>query len=201
VINTGVTTVTRRWTLRLTAGLVVAVATLAGCADKQEASQTLPSTSSASPTQDELPPLGPDDMPMPEEARTQDAAGAEAFVRYYVALINRTSTFMDAKPLRELSDGCRECDRMARVIEENAAAGNRFVGGEIAITSLAPLVVEATTAEFDMKGDLAAGSATDPSGADVPDLGAPAYTGLSGGAAVRWDSAKGTWIITAFTLE
>ena len=60
---------------------------------------------------------------MPDEARTQDAAGAEAFVRYYIELINRTSTVMDAEPLREFSDGCRDCDRIA--IEHRGGCGRR----------------------------------------------------------------------------
>lgn len=193
---------TRRSTLHLTAGLLMGVVALTGCSDKQEASGSLPSeSSSAAPTEDELAPLGPEDLPMPDEARTQDAAGAEAFVRYYVDLINRTSTVMDAQPLREFSDGCRECDRIAGTVERNAAAGNRFVGGEVTITHLAPLVVDAATAEFDMKGDLAAGSGIDASGAEIPDVGAPAYPGLSGGAAVRWDAGRDSWVITAFTLE
>ena len=69
---------TRRWTLRLAVCLLAGAAVLAGCSDMQEASESLPSTSSAAPTEDELPPLGPEDLPMPDEARTQDAAGAEA---------------------------------------------------------------------------------------------------------------------------
>ena len=99
----------RRWSLRLVAGLLAGGVVLVGCSEKQQASESLP-TSTASPTEDELPPLGPEDLPMPDEARTQDAAGAEAFVRYYIALINRTSDVMDAEPLREFSDGCADCD-------------------------------------------------------------------------------------------
>ena len=71
---------------------------------------------------------------MPDEARTQDAAGAEAFVRYYIELINRTSTVMDAQPLRDFSDGCRDCDRIAGSIEEDTQAGKRYAGGEIIIS-------------------------------------------------------------------
>ncbi len=114
---------TRRWALRLTACLLAGAAALTGCSEKQEASESLPSTSSASPSEDALPPLGPADLPMPDEARTQDAAGAEAFVRYYIELINRTSTVMDAQPLRDFSDGCRDCDRIADNVEADAVAG------------------------------------------------------------------------------
>ncbi|MCW2700485.1 MAG: hypothetical protein JWQ45_2020, partial [Blastococcus sp.] len=71
--------------MRVASCLVVAAVALSGCSEKQEAGNTLPLASSSAPaeTTTELPPLGPEDMPMPAEARTQDAAGAEAFVRYY----------------------------------------------------------------------------------------------------------------------
>ncbi len=112
----------RRWSLRLVAGLLAGGVVLSGCSEKQEANDSLP-TASASPTEDELPPLGPEDLPMPDEARTQDAAGAEAFVRYYIELINRTSDVMDAEPLREFSDGCPDCDRVADATDEDASGG------------------------------------------------------------------------------
>ena len=64
---------------------------------------------------------------MPDEARTQDAAGAEAFVRYYIELINRTSDVMDAEPLREFSDGCEDCDRIADATSKRTRnAGHRL---------------------------------------------------------------------------
>lgn len=192
---------TRRWSLRLLACLGAGALVLTGCSEKQEASDSLPSSSSAAPTEDELPPLGPEDMPMPAEARTQDAAGAEAFVRYYIDLINRTSTVMDAKPLRDLSDGCRECDRLAQNIEDTSAGGLRYAGGAVTITYLAPLISDETTAEFDMRGDQGRLAVIDASGAERPDLSTAAYPGLSGGAAVRWDDTRATWVMTALTLE
>src|SRR4051794_21315586 len=81
----------RRRSLRMVAGLAVATALLGGCATKHEASDTLPSASesSASPS---LAQLGPADFPVPDEARTQDAAGAEAALRYYLDLIDHLGT-------------------------------------------------------------------------------------------------------------
>ena len=128
VIDTRGDDVTRRWSLRLMAGLLVGIAVLSGCSEKQEANDSLPTSTTATPTEEELPPLGPEDLPMPAEARTQDAAGAEAFVRYYIELINRTSDVMDAEPLREFSDGCQDCDRIATDTDEDAAAGLRLRG-------------------------------------------------------------------------
>ena len=61
---------------------------LGGCSEKQEANDTLPSASAAETTE-ALPEVGPADFPVPDEARTKDAAGAEAFLRYYIDLLNR----------------------------------------------------------------------------------------------------------------
>jgi hypothetical protein len=193
--------VTRRWTLRLAACLVAGSAVLTGCSEKQEAAQTLPSSSSAEPAEEELPPLGPADLPMPDEARTQDAAGAEAFVRYYIELINRTSTVMDAKPLRDLSDGCRDCDRIAANVEEDAAAGYQYRGGTLTIEVTSAPFLRPGTAEVALEADQDASTAVDATGTDVPQLSLPAYSGVTGGAALRWESAKETWLMTALTLE
>jgi hypothetical protein len=73
---------------RTVIGVVIGAALLSGCSDKQEANETLPPTS-ASPTTEALPEIGPADFPVPDEARTKDAAGAEAFMRYYLELSDR----------------------------------------------------------------------------------------------------------------
>jgi hypothetical protein len=134
--------VTRGWTLRLVTCLAAGGVVLSGCSDRQEANDTLPEAD-ASPSASEsvLPPLGPPDLPMPAEARTQDAAGAEAFVRYYIDLINRTLTVMDAAPLREFSQGCEDCERIARNVEADATAGYSYSGGHVDIVEIpAPLL-------------------------------------------------------------
>jgi hypothetical protein len=140
-------------------------------------------------------------MPMPDEARTQDAAGAEAFVRYYIALINRTSTVMDAQPLRDLSDGCEDCNRIANSIEGDAEAGYRYEGGGIALTAFGQPLLKDETAEMALGADLAALVVLDGSGSHVPEAGGPAYPGLTGGAAIRWDANQQTWVMTALTLQ
>lgn len=190
----------RRWTLRLAVCLVAGSAVLTGCSDKQEASDSLPSTSSAAPTEDELPPLGPEDLPMPDEARTQDAAGAEAFVRYYFELINRTSTVMDAQPLRDLSDGCRDCDRIADNVEKDAAAGYQYRGGTVTITDTGPPLLKPGTAEIGLIVDQAPSYAVDSAGAEVDELALPAYADVSGAASMLWNPEQKTWLMSSFTL-
>ena len=197
MIDTRGDDVARRWSLRLVAGLLAGAAVLSGCSEKQEANDSLP-TASASPTEDELPPLGPEDLPMPDEARTQDAAGAEAFVRYYIELINRTSDVMDAEPLREFSDGCTECERLARVTAEAAAAGHDYEDGTITIVQMGRPLLEGGTAQLSMRLDQAEFRVVDASGTQVQ--GSEAYEDISGGVALNWDTGRETWTMTQLTF-
>jgi hypothetical protein len=191
--------VTRQWSVRLVAGLAVVAALLSGCSEKQPANETLPSASPAETTP-ELPPLGPEDMPMPDEARTQDAAGAEAFVRYYIGLINRTSDVMDAESLRALSDGCRQCDRIADGTEQDASLGYRYEGGQLTVIAFGEPSVSDSTSEMVIRVDQAPLTVVDASGAPVPNRGSGAFAGLSGGAALRWDAGRQTWLVTNLTF-
>lgn len=190
---------TRRWTLRLAACLVAGAAVLTGCSEKQEAAQTLPSSSSAAPTEDALPPLGPADLPMPAEARTQDAAGAEAFVRYYIELINRTSTVMDAQPLRDLSDGCRDCDRIADNVESDAAAGRTYESGEISITDVSEPVMTDARADLPLVVSQAALTVRDNQGLAV-EGGSEPYVDVPLGVALTWEPTLRSWVMNDLTF-
>ena len=193
---------TRRWTLRLVAGDAAGAVVLSGCSERQEAADTLPGAdASPSASEPELPPLGPPDLPMPAEARTQDAAGAEAFVRYYIDLINRTSTVMDAAPLREFSNGCEDCNRIASVVEEDAASGRQYNGGLITVTTMGEPLIKDTTAEMAMRADVAALAVQDAAGNVMPDLSSAAYSGLNGGAAIAWSADQKAWVMTVLTLQ
>jgi hypothetical protein len=191
--------VTRRWTLRLLAGLAAGAVVLSGCSERQEAADTLPEADATpSASEPELPPLGPPDLPMPAEARTQDAAGAEAFVRYYIDLINRTSTVMDAAPLREFSDGCTECNRIASNTEVAAANGQVFRDGEISIIQMGKPLIADGTAQLALRVDQARFVVVDASGTSV-DGGSEAYTNISGGVALEWNSSDMAWSMTQLT--
>lgn len=191
--------VTRRWTLRLAACLVAGSGVLTGCSEKQAASDSLPSTSSAAPSQDALPPLGPEDLPMPDEARTQDAAGAEAFVRYYIELINRTSTVMDAQPLRDLSRNCRECDRLADNVETDAGAGRTYEAGKITINDVSDPVMTETTAAIPLVVDQNALIVRDSSGQPT-EGGSDPYSDIPAGVALEWDAALESWLMADLTF-
>jgi hypothetical protein len=198
VIKFGGVGVTRRRTLKLLAVLAAGGLVLIGCSAKQEASHTLPTTTAAETTA-ALPPLGPKDMPMPAKARTKDAAGAEAFVRYYIGLINRTSTVMDATPLREFSDGCRDCDRLAASVENDAAVGHHYMGGEITLKQVGPALMKEKTAEFPLLVDQADFAVLEAAGGPV-DGGSQAFSDLKGGAALRWDETRHSWAMSGLTL-
>jgi uncharacterized protein DUF6318 len=201
VINTGVDDVTRRWTLRLVAGLAAGAVLLSGCSGQQEANGTLPGADATpSASEAELPPLGPPDLPMPAEARTQDAAGAEAFVRYYIDLINRTSTVMDAAPLREFSSNCEDCDRIATATEKAAAAGKDYEGGEMTVNEVGQPLVRGDTAEVPLRVDQAQFTVLDATGSPT-EGGLNAFSDVLGAAALQWDSGRSTWLATQLTFE
>ena len=191
---------TRRWTLRLAAGLAAGAVALSGCSERQEANDTMPGAE-ASPRASEpsLPPLGPPDLPMPAEARTQDAAGAEAFVRYYIDLINRTSTVMDAAPLREFSQGCEDCNRIAAATEEAAAAGHDYEGGEMTILQSGEPLIKGHTAEMALRVDQAEFRVLDASGT-ATEGGSPAYFNVSSGVALTWNVQLKSWLMTQLTF-
>jgi hypothetical protein len=188
--------VTRRSAMRVAACLGVAAVVLSGCSEKQAASSTLPASSAPAETTSELPPLGPEDMPMPDEARTQDAAGAEAFVRYYIELINRTSKTLDTAPLREFSAGCDDCDRIAANADQSARAGYRYDGGEIRVTEVAPPLVKGGTGDMAIRVDQSTLVVRDPSGNRVDEASSDAFIGVPASTAMSWDPARECWVMT-----
>ncbi|RBY88118.1 hypothetical protein DQ244_16330 [Blastococcus sp. TBT05-19] len=171
------------------AGLV-----LSGCSEKQEASDTLPTT--AAETTESLPPVGPADFPVPDEARTKDAAGAEAFTRYYMDLINRSSRTLDATPLRDLSEGCDDCDRIAANAESSAQAGYRYEGGVISVTEVAQPLVTGETAEMAIRIDQTALAVLDRSGSPVEEGSSDAFRGIPANVALKWAPALKSWRMT-----
>lgn len=185
---------------RTTAALAVAVAALSGCGDKQSANATLPEEAAAPTTAaDALPPLGPPGLPMPADARTQDGPGAEAFTRYYIDLVNRTSTEMRGDFLREFSSHCAECDRIANDTDTDAAAGYSYQGGTMSITWIAG-VARGLHFEMAFTIDQAELAVLDAGGAPVPGLTFEAITQAPSGATLEWDESRTTWLMAGLTL-
>ena len=180
------------------AGLAMA-ALLTGCsAEEQQASTDLPPapSSSAEPTP-ELPPLGPADFPVPDEARVQDEAGAEAFLEYYVELINRQTAIPDGAPLRDLGPDCNECQRIAARLDEAASAQQAFRGGRISLTGDAGWAVSGAEARASFYVRVAPGAQMHRNGSAVAGTVSVLQKKLPSAAILRWSDARRTWLVSA----
>jgi hypothetical protein len=105
---------------------------------------------------------------------------------------------MDAAPLREFSDGCTECNRIASNTEVAAANGQVFRDGEISIIQMGKPLIADGTAQLALRVDQARFVVVDASGTSV-DGGSEAYTNISGGVALEWNSSDMTWSMTQLT--
>ncbi|WP_131801760.1 hypothetical protein [Klenkia soli] len=172
---------------------------LAGCSDPGTPSNTLPTaaTTSAEPT---LALLGPADFPVPAEAREQTEAGALAMATYYLDLIDLARSSMNGEPFLALSDGCETCDQLAAGFDAERAAGNRYDGADLMISSVGPIVLRDRTADLTLTMSQAASTLLDASGQAVPDRSTPA-TRLSGGLVLEWDSVRTVWLVTQLNAE
>jgi hypothetical protein len=187
--------------MRVAAAAVVGVAVLAGCSDGGTANETLPSSStSAAQTTESLPPLGPADFPMPDEARQQTAPGANAFAQYYIELSNYLLPSLESAPLREFSRGCAVCTQLADGYDADRAAGYTYSGGQLTIRSAGDATLIGEGAEIAFILDQATVSVTDRTGAVVPEKTSAVYA-LTGGITLQWETRRETWLVTRLTLE
>jgi hypothetical protein len=180
-------------------GVVIGTALVSGCAEKQQASDTLPSPS-ASPTTEALPKIGPADFPVPDEARTKDAAGAEAFLRYYIDLLNRQQAIPAGQPLRELGPECETCLRIARAFDNAAASGWTYNGGELTLNDVVEPKLDADTASLVFGMRIEPLSVRDSAGAAVPE-GQEALTPNAGsGMTLKWSDQHQSWLAAGLTI-
>ena len=184
-----------RWAV---AGLVLGTTLLSGCSEKVEANDTLPSTSAAETTE-ALPPVGPADFPVPDQARTKDAAGARAFLDYWVALLNRQQAIPAGQPIRDLGPDCLECLRIAQNYDEAAVAGNKYVGGELSVHGLATPLVEDEQAVLSFAVRREPASLVNGDGT-VLEARTDAAPDLSSGITLVWSTADKSWSVLAFTV-
>jgi hypothetical protein len=177
----------------------VASALITGCSDKVEANMTLPS-SSAAETTDALPQVGPADFPVPDEARTKDAAGAEAFFRYYIELINRQQQVPAGQPIRDLGPECQGCLRVARLYDETAQAGNHYAGGGLTLTEVTPPRLDGDGAEMSFSIRQDAVQRVDASGTPVEDK-VEELPNVIGGVALTYTDEDQTWVVRALDFQ
>lgn len=117
-------------------GIVVGLLALAGCDGDPEATPP-PTPTSESPTSTiATEPAGGPPV-MPALAREKSAAGAKAFVRYYVKVINDAYASGLTGALRNHSSTeCAPCLAVAHVIDDRSQEGGSQVGGEWTLKAL-----------------------------------------------------------------
>ncbi len=181
--------------------VALGTALLIGCAGEtpEAPSESLPSSASPAPTTEALPVVGPADFPVPPEARTKDAAGAEAFLRYWIDLLNRQRAIPAGQPLRDLGPECQECLRIAKNYDDASAAGSRYVGGEVSLVDVPPPVIEGDTVQFSFSARREPVSLVDRSGKEIegrPDAAPKLFSGFY----LAWSASTESWVVTAFQL-
>lgn len=196
---------TGRWTLRLVACAVGASAVLTGCSEKQEARQTLPATTSSaasSESENELPPLGPAEFPVPAEARAKTPDGALTFAEYYMTLgVQIGEGRVASDVLLALStDECRLCARIARSLAEDQAAGYTYLGNSTTFEELGPPRIDGDIAEIGFLFSQSSYTVIDASGQEVPARAGGAAENLQSGMILAWDSGLTSWLVSNLTV-
>ena len=115
--------------------------------------------------------LGPADFPVPDEARTKDAAGAEAFLRYYIDLLNRQRPLLDGQPLRDLGPECHECLASRRTSMRQPPPDT---------TTKAASSLSMTSSSRNLNGDAGVHRLRRPSGGGVDWSSSPATSSIPG---------------------
>jgi hypothetical protein len=106
---------------------VVLLLALAGCGGDPKAD---PSSSPSSPSTSPVS-TAPSAPVMPEEAKADTKAGARAFVKYYIELINQAQATGDVDALATAEDpGCRSCANARQTLNSIYGTGGHIEGGE-----------------------------------------------------------------------
>jgi hypothetical protein len=188
--------------MRVAAAAVAGVAMLAGCSDGGTANETLPSTStSAAQTTESLPPLGPPDLPMPDEARAQTAAGAEAFVRYYMDIYTAAQASMDPTYMDQFSQDCETCNRIIDEIEKDSSSGYHYQGGQIAVSYVDATEPESSRVEVVFSITQTALSVLDPNNQPVADLVFEERKSPGCGAILGWSTSETSWVLNQWDIN
>src|SRR5689334_7529083 len=108
---------------RLVVGACLAVA-LVGCGGDPEAD---PSPSPSSPSSSSTTPAP---RVMPEAAKANTKAGAVAFAKYCIALINHAQATGDVEALAAVEDpDCKSCSKVRHSVTRIYGAGGSIAGG------------------------------------------------------------------------
>jgi hypothetical protein len=183
------------------AAAAVGVAVLAGCSTGATANETLPSTSAtAAETTESLPPLGPADLLMPDAARQMTAAGAEAFLRYYMDVYNAAQGSMDSTYMDRFSEGCSLCDDIMNNLRKDATAGYSYSGGQVTVLSLSAGTIGQSSVEIAFTMNQAPLTVRADDGTAIGDLSAPAAS-LNCGAILNWSDSETSWVLAQWDVN
>lgn len=121
----------------LPAALAVGLVLLAGCSGDDDPEPKISPTDSSSVASTPTPsptPSGPVEPTMPAEAEGEDAAAAEAFVRFYWEMVGYAQATGDVAKLRSLgSRYCAACSAGLESIVRTYEAGGSITGGGLDI--------------------------------------------------------------------
>lgn len=180
---------------------VALVLAVAGCSEPQQANDTLP-TASETPAEPTLEPLGPADFPVPDEAREQTEAGAEAMAVYYLDLLDYVKAqvggrSLDTAPLRDLSNDCEVCEQVADGFDNANASGYIYEGGELDPPSIGTVSYVVPSADIAFTVQQAAARVVGTGGVEVR---SSEQVTLRGGIVLEWNSVRAGWIATQLNL-
>jgi hypothetical protein len=113
----------------LTALVLSSALALSGCSGDDPEPKFAPPSSEPPESPSTTAASGPSEPEMPEAAKGTDAAAAEAFVKFYWAMVNYAQETGDVDGLRRLSRNCQNCDAGAKSIEDTYAADGVIGGG------------------------------------------------------------------------
>lgn len=187
---------------RILLPLFAVTAVITGCsADEEQPSADLPpASSSAAETTPELPPLGPEDFPVPEEARTQDEAGAEAFLYYFVDLLNRQQSIPSGDGIRQVAADCQECLAVAQRLDQAAANGWQLEAGTLSVTGAPGVAVTGGEAKLSFMAQAKAGRVLGPDGEEILEEAIPAQSRLPSSLTLSWSESRSAWTASGFSV-
>jgi hypothetical protein len=193
--------VTGRSSLRLLGCALAAAVALSGCSAKHQANESLPSTSSASPSTPALPPAGPKEFPVPTAAREKTPAGALAFAKYYIELGNKIGEgSIPPSSLLDLSRKCYLCRRIADSYEQDRAAGYVSQDATYSFKEYGPARLSGDHAELGFVYSQGAFTMVDSHGNPVPSRAGKATGDLQSGMLLDWHDELHSWIVTGLTI-
>ena len=108
---------------------------LAGCSEAQPTPE-MPDPTTSSPTATETE-SGPIEPTLPPEAQGDGVEAAEAFVPFYLAIVDYSRQTMDVTHIRELSTPtCQGCIGLIDLIQKIKNNGGSVVGGDQTVRSV-----------------------------------------------------------------